>query len=212
MKCPVCDSETKDSVCLKCGYLLSNDYMNHRLLKRLSQQEIDDYNKAIDIQRKRYQASLNARNQNDEIKAQELYKVGYKYYSQSQYLKAEEYLRKAADLGHGTAHFYLGLMYMYGGGNEIKKNYDEARRCLEIAANKGSSTAYKCLGDLYIDGKGVACNLEIGLDMYDKAIRQGSKYALDTLVGYYKKGQGCIEKDSLKAREIKNKYRNIRKS
>ena len=53
-RCPICNQETTAIICNECGYNLEVDLMNHRFINKLSNEEINNYKKQIEIQRQRY--------------------------------------------------------------------------------------------------------------------------------------------------------------
>ncbi|MCY4426066.1 MAG: tetratricopeptide repeat protein, partial [Halieaceae bacterium] len=67
--------------------------------------------------------------------------------------EAAAWFRKAAEQGHATAQFVLGLVYANGQG--VPKNDTEAARWYRMAAEQGHATAQFVLGLMYAKGEGV---------------------------------------------------------
>ena len=77
-------------------------------------------------------ASLKKRADADDKFAQ--YELGHYYMRKSEYDKAKEYFRKAADNGHALAYSGLSVLYLYGFGGE--NDYKQAVRTLLLAASR----------------------------------------------------------------------------
>lgn len=82
-KCPVCQNQTQESICPRCGYNLELDQRINRLSKRLSPREIKEYHEHIQKQQKIYQdykyykektSSLEKLNQQNQDKINQLNK------------------------------------------------------------------------------------------------------------------------------------------
>lgn len=219
MKCPVCAVESKNNICLNCGYDLENDLMNNKLLNRLNKEEIDKYNQQINIQKKLYQELLQLR-QNKSIKieriytkeekerAYQCYKKGYECFSNKDYVNAERYFIQADQLGDRLGPFYLGILYQYADSSKfmgITKDLYKAFYYYQRSAQRGFSAAYRTIGDMYFMGLGVEKNVEKGLEMYNKAIELNDNFALYELAHRYRFGRGCLEKDYKKAVEFYKK-------
>ncbi|MGP5070763.1 tetratricopeptide repeat protein, partial [Psychrobacter faecalis] len=61
--------------------------------------------------------------------------------------------QKAAEQGHITSHFSLGLLYQDGKG--VEQDFASAAKWYQKAAEQGHITSQFNLGLLYQDGKGV---------------------------------------------------------
>jgi localization factor PodJL len=101
-------------------------------------------------------------------------------------------LRKAANLGHSPAQFYLAKLYTDGGAG-LKKDPVEARRWTERAAEGGNRAAMHNLGIALAQGQGGAKNLTLAAEWFRKAADLGlvdSQYNLGVL---YEQGRGVTQ-------------------
>lgn len=100
-----------------------------------------------------------------------------------------ENLRKAANLGHSPAQFYLAKLYENGEAG-LAKNLAEARRWTERAAQGGNRHAMHNLGIALIEGKGGPKNAVMAGQWFRRAADLGlvdSQYNLGAL---YEQGLG----------------------
>lgn len=100
-----------------------------------------------------------------------------------------ESLRKAANLGHSPAQFYLAKLYENGEGG-LKKDPVEARRWTERAAQGGNRAGMHNLGIALIEGKGGSKNSTLAAQWFRRAADLGlvdSQYNLGAL---YERGLG----------------------
>ena len=100
-----------------------------------------------------------------------------------------ENLRKAANLGHSPAQFYLAKLYENGEAG-LPKNLAEARRWTERAAQGGNRHAMHNLGIALIEGKGGPKNAVMAGQWFRRAADLGlvdSQYNLGAL---YEQGLG----------------------
>jgi localization factor PodJL len=98
-------------------------------------------------------------------------------------------LRKAANLGHSPAQFYLAKLYADGAAG-LKKDLTEARRWTERAAEGGNRAAMHNLGIAYADGQGGPENAAMAAQWFRRAADLGlvdSQYNLGVL---YEQGRG----------------------
>jgi len=103
-----------------------------------------------------------------------------------------EKLRKAANLGHSPAQFYLAKLYTDGAAG-LKKDPVEARRWTERAAEGGNRAAMHNLGIALAQGQGGAKNLTLAAEWFRKAADLGlvdSQYNLGVL---YEQGRGVTQ-------------------
>ncbi|WP_293400203.1 peptidoglycan-binding protein [Phenylobacterium sp.] len=103
-----------------------------------------------------------------------------------------EKLRKAANLGHSPAQFYLAKLYTDGGAG-LKKDPVEARRWTERAAEGGNRAAMHNLGIALAQGQGGPKNLTLAAEWFRKAADLGlvdSQYNLGVL---YEQGRGVTQ-------------------
>ncbi len=68
-------------------------------------------------------------------------------------VEAARWYRLAADQGHATAQFNLGVMYFKGEG--VPQDVAEAVRWYRLAADQGDASAQFNLGVMYAKGEGV---------------------------------------------------------
>lgn len=78
--------------------------------------------------------------------------------------------RKAGDLGFGYGHFYAGLCYANGYGT--RRNRKTANQRYRAAADDGCINAMFALGTVYRMGDGVAPDVALALDYYERAAGQ----------------------------------------
>lgn len=100
-----------------------------------------------------------------------------------------ESLRKAANLGHSPAQFYLAKLYAEGGAG-LKKDAVEARRWTERAAEGGNRAAMHNLGIALADGQGGPKSASLAAEWFRRAAELGlvdSQYNLGVL---YEQGRG----------------------
>ncbi|MFN3856194.1 MAG: peptidoglycan-binding protein [Caulobacter sp.] len=103
-----------------------------------------------------------------------------------------EMLRKAANLGHPAAQFYLAKLYENGEGG-VAKDLAQARRWTERAAQSGDRKAMHNLGLYYFEGTGGQRNLTTAAQWFRRAADQGltdSQYNLGKL---YEEGLGVTQ-------------------
>lgn len=98
-------------------------------------------------------------------------------------------LRKAANLGHSPAQFYLAKLYTEGAAG-LKKDPAEARRWTERAAEGGNRAAMHNLGIAMAEGQGGPKNAAMSAQWFRRAADLGlvdSQYNLGVL---YEQGRG----------------------
>lgn len=98
-------------------------------------------------------------------------------------------LRKAANLGHSPAQFYLAKLYMDGGAG-VKKDPVEARRWTERAAEGGNRAAMHNLGIALAEGQGGPKNLTLAAEWFRKAADLGLVDSQFNLGVLYEQGRG----------------------
>ncbi len=109
------------------------------------------------------------------------------------YEKAVEWYLKAAEQGHATAQFNLGIMYRKGRG--VAQNDEIAVEWFLKAAEQGYATAQNNLGLMYAYGRGVAQNYKKAVKFYSQAAKQGHAMAQSNLGWMYLEGQGVAQND-----------------
>jgi len=122
-----------------------------------------------------------------------LFELGVMYWKGNgvpqDYVKAAEYYRKAAELGHAEAQYSLGTLYKGGAG--VPKNYVEAAKWYRIAAEQGLKEAQFHRGYVYYNGEGVPRNFTEAAKWFRIVAEQG--YYSDAqfrLGAMYAKGEG----------------------
>ena len=104
----------------------------------------------------------------------------------------EEWLEKAANLGHSDAQYYMGAHAYY------EDDYDNTIAWWKKAAETGNVDAMRRLGDLYEDGDGVAADHKTALQWFMKAAEKDDEYSQNLIGECYLKGNG-LPRDAKKA-------------
>lgn len=130
-------------------------------------------------------------------KADIAYNLAMKYYTGDYCCKqdlalAASWFRKAADLGHVRAQFYMGSAY--DGGYGVERDYEEAYAWYRRAAAEGDRDAQSGLGGLYAAGNGVEQDYEKAAAWYRRAAEGGIANAQHQLGLMYLAGRG-VEQD-----------------
>jgi localization factor PodJL len=100
-----------------------------------------------------------------------------------------EDLKRAANLGHPAAQFYLAKLYETGNGG-LKKDLTEARRWTERAADGGDVAAMHNLGLYYYEGEAGPQDSTKAAQWFRKAADEGVKDSQYNLALLYAKGYG----------------------
>jgi localization factor PodJL len=103
-----------------------------------------------------------------------------------------EDLKRAANLGHPAAQFYLAKLYETGGAG-VKKDLAEARRWTERAALGGDTAAMHNLGLYYYEGEAGPQDSAKAAQWFRKAADQGVKDSQYNLALLYAKGYGVAQ-------------------
>jgi localization factor PodJL len=98
-------------------------------------------------------------------------------------------LKKAANLGHPPAQFYLAKLYETGGAG-LTKDLVEARRWTERAAENGDVSAMHNLGLYYYEGEAGAQDPAKAAQWFQRAANLGVKDSQYNLAMLYAKGYG----------------------
>jgi hypothetical protein len=85
--------------------------------------------------------------------------------------KAVEWYTRAADLGHATAMYNMGVCYEYGTG--VEKSAEKAVEWYTRAAEKGDAQAMSDLGGCYENGYGVRKSAKKAVEWYARAAELG---------------------------------------
>ena len=111
---------------------------------------------------------------------------------------AVNYLRKAADLGHGVAQFLLGMAYFEGHG--IDQDDSEAFLWFRLAVKQGSRYGALALAGMLRAGRGVVQDDVASVGWYRFAAEQGSAVAQLGLAEMYWSGRGVAQSDAESAK------------
>ena len=106
-------------------------------------------------------------------------------------LAAVEWLARAAEAGHATAQFKLGMFYQHGRG--VAKDAFMASEWFSEAAEQGDADAQFALGVAFARGLGVDKSHEQACYWYSKAAHQGHGKAQFNLALRYTEGLGCVK-------------------
>jgi len=115
--------------------------------------------------------------------AQALFEEGQALYDNCEEEKAVELFRKAADMGHADAQFYLGKYYFEG----MCMTQDKAKgiELYRKAADGGNVNAMLVLGDIYFKGKDAAKDETKAFELWKKATDTGDIMALHFMGNFY---------------------------
>jgi TPR repeat protein len=108
-------------------------------------------------------------------------------------LRAEAAVRKAAKAGNPEAQFRLGVMY--GNGDGVGLDYEQARHWFEQAARQGHESALITLAWMYANGTGVESNEDRARELYLEAAERGSAKAQYVVGTMYRFAQFGAAKD-----------------
>jgi TPR repeat protein len=108
-------------------------------------------------------------------------------------LRGEAALRKAAREGNPEAQFRLGVMY--GNGDGVALDYDQACDWFGKAAAQGHENALITLAWMYANGTGVDADEEKARELYLDAARRGSAKAQYVVATMYRFAQYGVAKD-----------------
>jgi hypothetical protein len=125
--------------------------------------------------------------------------IGHRHLKYTNFDKAKEMYKLAADQGYVFAQYNLGLMLYKGEGG--KTDYDQARKMFTLAANQGDIEAQYMLGLMLYKGKGGDKDLKEARKMYKLAAEQGhveAQYFLGRML--YKSEDG--DQDLTEARKM----------
>ena len=194
VKCPVCGHEA-DIVCNECGYNVENEYLYNHTVIKLSQSEIDNHNKQINIHKAIYRKSV----ESTVLESNDLCDMGYYQFNQvNDVHKAFDYYSKAARLNNPVAYSWMGYFYDYGQG--VSQDYSIARDYYNRAIEQNEPSAMKLLADMYREGRGVVIDLKKSLNYYQRASRLNNNDASVWIGYFYENGMG-VDIDYIKARE-----------
>lgn len=132
----------------------------------------------------------------------EFAKLGHKYLSQKNYIKAEPYLDKACTHGHILSCNYLAYLYLKGKG--LEKDLVKAKDLYTKSCNGDHMPSCNNLAYMYKIGDGVEKNLVKAIDLYTKACNEDNMPSCSQLASMYKLGEG-VEKNEDKTVELLTK-------
>lgn len=112
-----------------------------------------------------------------------LYKKGYEYHMNEEWIEAAKYYQEAASFGHTEAMEALGEFYINGLG--VKLNHEKGLMLLERAAEQGSSDACYALGEYYFIGYDAESNAPLAKSWWKKATDRGHVRATKTYNYYF---------------------------
>ena len=130
-------------------------------------------------------------NPGSNLSPDELNSRGLSHYHKQEYEQAVDFFRKAAEQGHATAQFNLGVCYDHGQG--VAQDYNEAVKWYRKAVEQGYASAQYNLGVCYDNGRGVAQDYNEAVKWYRKAAEQGHATAQYNLGVCYENGQGVAQ-------------------
>ena len=155
-----------------------------------------------DINKVVYQSESSAHNQEDQFLAVEYLLKSIVYHSKNDYLKALEWLVKAAEKGDSDAMYNIGMLYYEGLG--VDQNYSLSKDWYLKASENGNVFAMNNIGNQYKEGLGVAKDYDNAIEWYRKAAKTGNSDAMENIGDMYSDGLG-VEKDEEKANEYWDK-------
>lgn len=112
-------------------------------------------------------------------------------------LRAEAAIRKAAKAGNPEAQFRLGVMY--GNGDGVGLDYEQALAWFGKAAAQGHENALITLAWMYANGAGVDADEDRARELYLKAAEHGSAKAQYVVATMYRFAQYGVRKDIAEA-------------
>ena len=104
--------------------------------------------------------------------------------------EAAKWYRRAAEQGHASAQFNLGLMYKNGEG--VPQDYAKAAKWYRQAAEQGKADAQNNLGLMYHNGEGVPQDYAEAAKWYVRAAEGGDADAQNNLGRMYEFGNGVV--------------------
>ena len=108
-------------------------------------------------------------------------------------LRAQAAIRKAAKAGNAEAQFRLGVMY--GNGDGVVLDHQQALAWFEKAVAQGHENALITLAWMYASGTGVEADEARARELYLEAARRGSAKAQYVVATMYRFAQYGVAKD-----------------
>lgn len=184
MKCPVCETNTKNNICPICGYSLEHSILDKNMLMKLTEQEIKEYHLQIETHKKLYIKSL----QDNAISCKELEVLADYYDNEENYNKAFEFYQKAEKKGSNHALYKLG--YFHEHGYPISQDYHKAYQYYYRGMELGNKEATAALADIYRTGLGVSQDYSKAIEYYQKATDLNDGRSAAWLGYLYQEGLG----------------------
>lgn len=128
--------------------------------------------------------------------------LGAIYSNSKEYDKSFEYYKLAADNGHQSAPYYLGLYYL--NGTFVSQNNKKATELFKKAYENGNLSAQVEYAYSLVSGRGIIKNLDLAYDLYLDAAEKGNAYAQMYAGNMYRSGVG-VQKNIDKAVELYEK-------
>lgn len=116
------------------------------------------------------------------------FEEGFEAAKRGDYVTALKEWRPLAEQGDANAQFNLGVLY--GNGQGIPQNFQEALGWLRLAAEQGEAKSQHILGSMYQSGKGVPQDFQEAARWYRLAAEQGEARAQGLLGSRYFEGKG----------------------
>lgn len=114
------------------------------------------------------------------------------------YRAAAHWFVRAADEGHATSMYFLGILQ--GKGQGLPLDPTAAARWFEKASEAGHADAMYALGFLYVEGKGVSPDDRKAVDWFQQSAAKGNIHAMYNLGYMFLEGRG-IERSTEKAQQ-----------
>ncbi|KAG9063558.1 hypothetical protein KI688_004443 [Linnemannia hyalina] len=118
--------------------------------------------------------------------------------SATNYQAAMDWYLKAAQQGHASAHYNIGVLYNNGQG--VPQDYAQAMEWYLKAADQGYANAQYNISSCYERGQGVPQDYAQAMEWYLKAADQGYANAQYNIGSCYERGQG-VPQDYAQAME-----------
>lgn len=110
--------------------------------------------------------------------------LGYLYYETKEYAKALEVWLTLSE-NDMTGHLMYSIGWMYSSGNGVKENDREALKWYKLSADAGYDLGEAVYGNACMTGDYVALDIDTGLMYLNRAVEQGSGYAMGKLAWHY---------------------------
>lgn len=117
-------------------------------------------------------------------------------YDSGDYTQAARLIRPLAEEGNAKAQFRMGVMY--GMGQGVPQDDQEAVKWVRKAAEQGDALAQAALGDLYATGRDIPQDNQEATKWIRRAAEQGDAQAQFNLGLMYDKGRG-VPQDFIRA-------------